>query len=632
MALSLLPQIGAIAGWKLELRPVLTGTTTGVPVAVPGKTHSFSSDDYRGSIDATMVSGLNAGSYTIVVEDVSDRDFQTLSVLASGDDPLEARIFMYWTDAPRPTAGGADGLVAVLRVTSLRRRPGKWRYEMVVDGREWVYDRMTLLCPPAPGDGALGAAASLARAMLVELDPVPVVPPGTEKRDSDPTLSGIDQMRQYEAAMVAEAASAGQPRAGLGMYLIRDGKLRIGSDRIRVPPTMPTLDVDSGLLTIERNGAVREDESPVGVDEGNPPHRDLFVATLRGRPDLKPGDVVEFSSPEQSGLAEDVGFALGPARQTLAGETVTAYVQEVSHRLNREQGFFTVVHCVAAASGAGDTVERLWFDGAAPDNAGDGGSGGSIITRMLDRARDAARPDRWPDVAQVRANNLGATSPPHLSEKLWRGLVDPDGKLYSAGRQPFGKVRKELAEAPYLTPFAYGAWGLVLPRYPGMRVLVVNRGGDPDDPVDVGALWSRGSGPAALMGDWWLCLPVDVDGGDTPRSSVADTETAEPAQSGNAANDLIDAAGTRVIEVGKLTIRIGKSQLQPPSVRPVALDDPVRIDYNDSTASITIEQDGSIRIVSTKTITLKGKDGISLESEGDVTIKASGKVDVQKKV
>jgi hypothetical protein len=133
------------------------------------------------------------------------------------------------------------------------------------------------------------------------------------------------------------------------------------------------------------------------------------------------------------------------------------------------------------------------------------------------------------------------------------------------------------------------------------------------------------------MGDWWLSLPVDLDGNQAPRASIGDNDTGEPAQSGDAVNDLIDAHGNRVIEVGKLTIRIGKGRLQPPSVRPVADDDPVSIEHDSGTGRITIAQDGSITISSAKTLTLKGTKGIALETDADVTIKVGGLVDVRKK-
>ncbi|MEK8105538.1 hypothetical protein NKG94_11055 [Micromonospora sp. M12] len=52
----------------------------------------------------------------------------------------------------------------------------------------------------------------------------------------------------------------------------------------------------------------------------------------------------------------------------------------------------------------------------------------------------------------------------------------------------------------YLTPFAWGGCGLILPRYPGTRVALAYRNGAPDDPVEVGALWPTGHAPVSQPG------------------------------------------------------------------------------------------------------------------------------------
>ena len=62
---------------------------------------------------------------------------------------------------------------------------------------------------------------------------------------------------------------------------------------------------------------------------------------------------------------------------------------------------------------------------------------------------------------------------------------------------------------PVVTPFAYGGYGLVLPRYPGERVLLADTGGG-QDVVDIGSVWDDGVMPPAEPGDWWLVLPVAV--------------------------------------------------------------------------------------------------------------------------
>ena len=84
--------------------------------------------------------------------------------------------------------------------------------------------------------------------------------------------------------------------------------------------------------------------------------------------------------------------------------------------------------------------------------------------------------------------------------------------------------------APYASPFAWGKFGLVLPRYPGMRVLLAHRNGDDDDLVDIGALWERGNAPASNPGDYWLILPAAIHEADRRRSPTTRAEGSRPAK------------------------------------------------------------------------------------------------------
>ena len=99
------------------------------------------------------------------------------------------------------------------------------------------------------------------------------------------------------------------------------------------------------------------------------------------------------------------------------------------------------------------------------------------------------------DVAQVRGAHVREAGLPNQTEKMRRGLAAHDGDRYAATRLAFDEAGAVFSAAAYATPFAWGKFGLVLPRYPGMRVLVAHRGGDHDDPIDVGALWERARRP-----------------------------------------------------------------------------------------------------------------------------------------
>ncbi len=172
--------------------------------------------------------------------------------------------------------------------------------------------------------------------------------------------------------------------------------------------------------------------------------------------------------------------------------------------------------------------------------------------------------------------------------------------------------------APYLTPYAWGKTGLVLPRYPGTRVLVAHRNGSSDDPVDAGALWESGHGPDSQPGDWWLILPVAVP--EDQRSSLPDDQ--EPREhTGKVSQDLIDADGNRVIEAGEFVIRVSRNSLKSAGERPDRASDAdsITIEHADGGSKITMKSDGSIQIKGTN---------IELNASAKITLKASA-VEVQ---
>jgi hypothetical protein len=223
-------------------------------------------------------------------------------------------------------------------------------------------------------------------------------------------------------------------------------------------------------------------------------------------------------------------------------------------------------------------------------------------------------------VAQVRAINVNE---PLQTEKLWRGLVADDGRAYAAARLAFDKGGAPFAAAPYVSPFAWGQFGLVLPRYPGMRVLLAHRNGGDHDVIDIGALWEHGKAPASNPGDYWLILPAAIPAAD--RREVADeVEPKDPA--GKASNDLIDADGNRIIEVGQLTVRVGAASLHDAGTRPTVAGAPLSIEHA-SGSIITIDQDGNITIKSGNgNITIKSGKRLDLVAEDDITFDSKKKI------
>jgi hypothetical protein len=185
---------------------------------------------------------------------------------------------------------------------------------------------------------------------------------------------------------------------------------------------------------------------------------------------------------------------------------------------------------------------------------------------------------------------------------------------------------------PSATPFALGNYGLVVPRYPGTRVMLLNAGGGPDDMVEIGALWRRDYGPPAQAGDYWLALPIGLTSRENmPSGSQAPTD-ALPGD-GPATHDLIDGDGVRVIETKTFVIRVTD---QPTDItgRPLpgsdAPDGSVLIETkpnSGSGAQIILKADGSITVKGTSISFDSGSGDITLKA-ANVKVNVSGTMDV----
>jgi hypothetical protein len=155
-----------------------------------------------------------------------------------------------------------------------------------------------------------------------------------------------------------------------------------------------------------------------------------------------------------------------------------------------------------------------------------------------------------------------------------------------------------------------------------MRVALTHRNGAPDDPVDLGGVWPSGDGPDAHAGDWWLSTPVGVP--EKQRTGLSDDGPAE--HTGEVANDLIDADGVRIVEVGQLVVRVGADQQRTAGRRPQrgnAPADSVTIEHSDGKAKVVVLQDGTIELHGKKLVL----DAGSGPTGGEIQLKAN-KVDV----
>lgn len=648
--------VGNAAGWHL----VFFTTSDKLPFL------SVNERDYYASIEATLPGGLEGGHYQFVLEGITNPQYRLLHDQWSTRQPIYVDLYLYWRDldpiAAALASAGLTGLaeatglaggaarpdesarVARLVVTGLSRRVGSRRYEAVIEACERIYHALRKRPPetPPPTTDPRRAAIAIAEGLVkgVGLDRTSVVDTGAPQPPAEgprwprseprPWRSGLELLGDLESRMVALASKAGR-----GMYLIRDGRLHVGVRSIPLTGKVTELSESSGLVHIETTGFSQNEQFGTAVQPA--PLRIHYTLTLKGRPDLRPGDEVSFLDPFAGEAADalaasvdaagaPVGLADALFKQVgdAATTSVEIYVSSVSHRLSRTDGFVTTITGLSLGREDWDPVGLADgepdIDPAATPHA----SAASAIKKLA--ASAAGEPLV---IGEVRAATVsGDSEPPGQTVDVWVGTVVDDGGPSRARRLPIDRdARARASGVAYLTPFAWGRCGLVLPRYPGTRVVLGHVGGQVDDPVELGAVWESGHGPASQPGDWWLILPAEVE--PARRQAAEDGDTpAEPA--GKATNDLIDADGARVIEVGKLTVRVQPSKLAAAGTRPAPPADAaeqVTIEH-ESGSRIVIKDSGDIVIHSEANVAVSAKHALTLEAD-DITVKVKNAMDVK---
>lgn len=612
----------------------------------------LSSSDYYASIEASLPDGFGPGKYTFGIEGITDAHY---AAIRTGDgQPTVVRLHLFWQDANASVAGylaslaGGAGIfgapsgealasarVAELAITTVSRKVGARRYEAHIEARERAFMKFhaTPVSETLQADNTQAAIDRMCGDVGVSYEthgfnPDGSLPAGSGAAPGDDSVS-FDFGITYAKAMaeIGKAMASITGKYGRGMLLIRDGTLVVGARPIP-PDAAPAhaLGHDNGLIHSESQGPQAQptaDDAPLGT----PPARARWKVILKGRPDVRPGDVAKFHPAAEDGPTSPTsvfGAVAGSFVGALVGELeagpeTTLYVSSVEHRLSRDSGFVTTLAGVEITDGT--AYSDAWDDHPAPEpgtTPGGSGNRGASASPAASAARairtiaeDAAAGARLPEVGEVRAaHTSGTTEPPSQTLMVWRGLDTPDGRGNQARRLPIRRHHPSVFEGvAYASPFAWGKCGLVLPRYPGTRTLLVQRNGQPRDPVDVGAVWESGKGPDSEAGDWWLILPVDIPQSD--RGSTTDSETAPQEHTGKVTNDLIDAEGRRTIEVGELTIRVGKDALGNAGTRPAAPSDAdaITIEHTKKSAKITLKPDGTITIEAGKDIELKAPSG-----------------------
>ncbi len=668
--------VGNDAAWHLSFHQEVDGE-----VAPGDPKIEFGRSDYYAEIQASLSSGLEGGVYSFTIEGLTDDAYARIAQ-GQDDSPSVVRLYLYWRDTNASAAGYVknlagltdtlggvkardlgDYLIAELRIARVTRRAGNRRYETTVTAKERVFailDGERLCLPPKTPDPIKAAAAPDKTAEKIVdnhgfeahayiLEPAPGVGtgenPGTDDAWPPAGRPLIDVLKDLGRQMEDRTN-----RHGRGMYLIRDGKLQIGPRDIDVAIAQAVeLDLARGLIQVEKLEELKTDErfNPCKNQKAKPPTREQYRLTLKGRPDVKPGGVVKFNphaddfkrTGQSGGAFGALVGALSPANLLPSlGETfdkaTLLYIQSVEHRQGRTSGWVTTVTGVVVRDGKEawdhwsdlpgaddrDSAERAAKGAAATSEQ----RAAHAVTRLIAKAQGARK---LLDVGEVRRMvTSGRAEPPGQTLTVWTGLEQTDTRPNQGRRLSIRRPSAAPAQGvAYVTPFAWGKCGLVLPRYPGTRVLVGYRNGQDNDPMALGAVWESGHGPSSEAGDWWLILPVDVP--ESQRAGV-EPEVVPVEHTGKVTHDLIDAAGRRAIEVAQLTITVGKDTLKAVGNRPVHGADDVGVTIEHKGAKVMIKDDGTIVLEAAKDIELKAPSGDISLTANNVNVHVSGSMDV----
>jgi len=231
-------------------------------------------------------------------------------------------------------------------------------------------------------------------------------------------------------------------------------------------------------------------------------------------------------------------------------------------------------------------------------------SADGVIQKLSQHIQQKQKQRPSVEIGAVKEYKTGSSSDAKHSANLYYGQ-----KFKTSETQPSIRVEVEqkddqlLRNKPISSPFAWRKCGLVTPVYPGMKAVLAHNLDLPNDAVISGFIWSDTPSfppPENKTGDWWLCLPTDVDGSSPPSDST------------KAVNDLTANNGKRVVEVKGLKITVGASKLGNVGARPSeGGDDEFLIEHSGGT-KLTISSDGKLSI-----------EASSIAIKGDVTIEGT---------
>lgn len=640
--------------------------------------HIFNSAQYDADISITCPLGLGGGTFEMNIPAFTDDDYKFLKTAKT------LRLYLFWVDTNSSVSGYLTNLagissiisppsdltpestafVAEIAITEVQRKAGSRNYITKIKGRSSFFETLQkplgdLLAQSIETLPRIQAITSILENHQIPFELIAQPSPPTPPTDSPPTLPEVDSTQSALAVInnLIGAERHSLNKYGRGLLLSRQGTLIIGPRNILEPARSHQVTPESGLIQITSTGNSPKLLNPPEDDETPP--RQRFTLLLKGRSDIKVGDTITFAAPPGENLADtsdNSWGALGNLAEAITSKIpsapqpdTTAYVEEIEHRLSKQTGYSTTLAVITLTpadgeDGAWDSYHRQQIDPeqASPsENAGPPAPSEALsatnppisLSRSIDARIQrfiASRPAD--DMGEIRFSHLeDSDSQPH-SSYIWLGA---DGNVPNQCRIARPSPNR-ISHVPYLTPYSWGYCGLMIPRFPGEKILVTHRLSQANQPIDVGSVHEHSLGPqGAEEGDWWLSLPLF----STNQEPVEPATDEEPTPyTGKISQDLTTTAGQRYIEVGELTIRVGQDALKSagPDMRPDESDtaQSITIVHTKNNAKIVIDQEGKVTITANE-IEMNSSGDIALNAEGDVNIGASnvnvsvsGKMDI----
>lgn len=577
------PPLGLVPGWSLTLSGGQEWRTT--------------SRDYQATIEVVADATLTSATWTVVLDGLTDADHARLAA-ARPDERLT--IALGWADAPGAGGAAAVPVVGALAsmlgqgpelptvvtgsIGSVSRGNGEFRYPTTVTGTDadhWAL-RTTRVGPdPVSGASLHARARDLASRADVS----------TSGHGQDIALERPEELRArtslLDALVTLLRSSHGAGEERVVPAFLRDGTLHVGPCAGHTGAPAHRLTRETGLASVVADGQVYRATMVGRTDIGLGDACDLDISSLA------PPDVA--TTVATSGWVGDVVAGIGGALAG-SGESRALVVVGLRHRLNAAEGFVTELVLAEAPPADAGTVPADDELRSSPDPAR------RLASRLATRG--------GPVVGVGLVEEQTTTSPRPQRLTVLEGLA-PAGEPVRAVRAALADEPTALRDKPYLTPFAFGRAGLVMPHYPGTRVVSLHPDGLASEAVVAGAVWPEGDEPASRPGDWWLSLPTEVSATES-----ADDPEAVTLPSGPASHDLIDGDGRRAIHVAGFTLTVGTDLMPDVGTRPDGAEDGVlTIRHASGHATITIDADGNIGVRTDRDLTFEAGQKVTVQGQ-----------------